>query len=428
MIDAYMLLLDECSPLFEASRYNQKPTKNVSAKLDSPLDEYMQLNVYKMHSLSACRNLPLFGTPSFFIIAVQTPGSGISILLAVGTPSTGSGNLYCQWELSPDSGNALCILFLAITDFSVIVINYGCRNVSLNIILKFQESVAIGGETFIIQMSTTTSDTNFLNGFYGSWRWGCLKLFENSGHGGSHINSLLVDCMNCHWQQNSKNLGRPGLRHCRKYQVGAIRFFIIAVQTPGSGISILLAVGTPSTDSGNLYCHQCNRSSRLRTIFTTCGHNAHVEDIVVSETAIARIFLYPGLCNLPGSGFTFLLAVASFFTGSEKKLKDGGEGTWFHLSHRFITTCSYPNIKYKDIIFQDFRYSDTVIHTVKTNIVKLVVEIESFGMSSDKFNKEIRSSDRLQPKKADLNCVQALNELHLHEIHVVPSKHEADQY
>nr|GEZ44384.1 hypothetical protein [Tanacetum cinerariifolium] len=47
----------------------------------------------------------------FFIIAVQTLGSGISIPLAVGTPSTGSGNLYCQWELSPSSGNALCILF-----------------------------------------------------------------------------------------------------------------------------------------------------------------------------------------------------------------------------------------------------------------------------------------------------------------------------
>nr|GEW39307.1 reverse transcriptase domain-containing protein [Tanacetum cinerariifolium] len=31
-------------------------------------------------------------------------------------------------------------------------------------------------------------------------------------------------------------------------------FFIIAVQTPSSGISILLAVGTPSTGSGNLYC------------------------------------------------------------------------------------------------------------------------------------------------------------------------------
>nr|GEV79654.1 retrovirus-related Pol polyprotein from transposon TNT 1-94 [Tanacetum cinerariifolium] len=47
----------------------------------------------------------------FFIIAVQTLGSGISILLAVGTPSTGSGKLYCQWELSSSSGNALCILF-----------------------------------------------------------------------------------------------------------------------------------------------------------------------------------------------------------------------------------------------------------------------------------------------------------------------------
>nr|GFD20157.1 hypothetical protein [Tanacetum cinerariifolium] len=45
----------------------------------------------------------------FFIIAVQTPGSGISILLAVGTPSTGSGNLYCQWELSPGSGNAFTL-------------------------------------------------------------------------------------------------------------------------------------------------------------------------------------------------------------------------------------------------------------------------------------------------------------------------------
>nr|GFA13187.1 reverse transcriptase domain-containing protein [Tanacetum cinerariifolium] len=45
------------------------------------------------------------------IIAVQTPGSGISILLAVGTPFTGSRKLYCQWELSPGSENALCILF-----------------------------------------------------------------------------------------------------------------------------------------------------------------------------------------------------------------------------------------------------------------------------------------------------------------------------
>ncbi|GJW07716.1 hypothetical protein Tco_1570139 [Tanacetum coccineum] len=60
-------------------------------------------------------------------------------------------------------------------------------------------------------------------------------------------------------------------------------------------------------------------------------------------------------------------------------------------------------------------------------IVKLMVEIESFGMSSDELDKETRSSDGLQPKQADLSCVHALNELHLHEIHVVPSKHEGDQ-
>ncbi|GKD44176.1 hypothetical protein Tco_1268821, partial [Tanacetum coccineum] len=60
--------------------------------------------------------------------------------------------------------------------------------------------------------------------------------------------------------------------------------------------------------------------------------------------------------------------------------------------------------------------TDKVIHTVKTDIVKLVVEIESFGMSSDEFDKEAGSSNGLQ-----------LNELHLHETRVVPSKHEADQ-
>ncbi|GKD12173.1 hypothetical protein Tco_1196580, partial [Tanacetum coccineum] len=52
--------------------------------------------------------------------------------------------------------------------------------------------------------------------------------------------------------------------------------------------------------------------------------------------------------------------------------------------------------------------TDKVIHTVETDIVKLVVEIESFGMSSDEFNKETRSSDGLQPKQADLSrsCIK----------------------
>ncbi|GJY80230.1 hypothetical protein Tco_0492981 [Tanacetum coccineum] len=71
--------------------------------------------------------------------------------------------------------------------------------------------------------------------------------------------------------------------------------------------------------------------------------------------------------------------------------------------------------------------TDKMIHTVETDMVKLMVEIECFGKSFDEFDKETRSSDGLQPKQADLSSVHALNEPHLHEIHVVPSNHEADQ-
>ncbi|GJW42884.1 hypothetical protein Tco_0071683 [Tanacetum coccineum] len=46
--------------------------------------------------------------------------------------------------------------------------------------------------------------------------------------------------------------------------------------------------------------------------------------------------------------------------------------------------------------------TDMVIHTVETDMVKLVVEIEFFGMSFDEFDKETRSSDGLQPKQADM--------------------------
>nr|GEX87913.1 hypothetical protein [Tanacetum cinerariifolium] len=39
--------------------------------------------------------------------------------------------------------------------------------------------------------------------------------------------------------------------------------------------------------------------------------------------------------------------------------------------------------------------TNKVIHTMENVIVKLVVEIESFGMSSDEFDKETESSDGL---------------------------------
>ncbi|GJW95568.1 hypothetical protein Tco_0946199 [Tanacetum coccineum] len=69
-----------------------------------------------------------------------------------------------------------------------------------------------------------------------------------------------------------------------------------------------------------------------------------------------------------------------------------------------------------------------MLNIVETDIVKLVDEIERFSKSSDENDKETVSSDELQRKQADLSCVHALNELHLDEIRIVPSKYEADQY
>nr|GFA85538.1 hypothetical protein [Tanacetum cinerariifolium] len=69
---------------------------------------------------------------------------------------------------------------------------------------------------------------------------------------------------------------------------------------------------------------------------------------------------------------------------------------------------------------------DKLIHTVKTDIVKLMIEIKNFGISLDEFDKETESSDGLQPKQVDLSCVHTLNELHLHEIRVVLMFNQGD--
>ncbi|GKD20639.1 hypothetical protein Tco_1222342 [Tanacetum coccineum] len=52
--------------------------------------------------------------------------------------------------------------------------------------------------------------------------------------------------------------------------------------------------------------------------------------------------------------------------------------------------------------------TDKVIHTVETDMVKLVVEIECFGKSFDVFDKETESSNGLLPKQADLlrSCIK----------------------
>ncbi|GJX56812.1 KAT8 regulatory NSL complex subunit 3-like protein [Tanacetum coccineum] len=56
---------------------------------------------------------------------------------------------------------------------------------------------------------------------------------------------------------------------------------------------------------------------------------------------------------------------------------------------------------------------DKVNHTVVTEMMKLVVKIECFGISFDDFDKETGLSVGLQLKQADQNYVHALNELHL---------------
>nr|GEW07932.1 DNA helicase [Tanacetum cinerariifolium] len=63
---------------------------------------------------------------------------------------------------------------------------------------------------------------------------------------------------------------------------------------------------------------------------------------------------------------------------------------------------------------------DMVIHTTKTEMMKLVVEIERVSMNADEFDKEIGLSDGLQPEQVDLNCVHAINEPHVYEIHAIP--------
>nr|GFC31146.1 hypothetical protein [Tanacetum cinerariifolium] len=64
--------------------------------------------------------------------------------------------------------------------------------------------------------------------------------------------------------------------------------------------------------------------------------------------------------------------------------------------------------------------TDMVNHTEKTEMMRIVVEIEYVGKIADVFDKATGSFDDLQPEQVDLNYVHALNEPHLHEIRVVP--------
>ncbi|GJY59721.1 riboflavin biosynthesis protein PYRR, chloroplastic [Tanacetum coccineum] len=67
-----------------------------------------------------------------------------------------------------------------------------------------------------------------------------------------------------------------------------------------------------------------------------------------------------------------------------------------------------------------------VIHTVKIDKVRQIVDVESFGKSADEIDKETVSFGEMQLKQVDRSCVYASIELHLHVIHVVPIANSCD--
>ncbi|GKF92302.1 hypothetical protein Tco_0279021 [Tanacetum coccineum] len=62
--------------------------------------------------------------------------------------------------------------------------------------------------------------------------------------------------------------------------------------------------------------------------------------------------------------------------------------------------------------------TDEVIHTMETDMVKLLVEIECFGMSFDEFDKETRSSDRRKGIQK-LGIHLKLFQFHIVDVHVI---------
>ncbi|GKA67586.1 hypothetical protein Tco_0767503 [Tanacetum coccineum] len=69
-----------------------------------------------------------------------------------------------------------------------------------------------------------------------------------------------------------------------------------------------------------------------------------------------------------------------------------------------------------------------VIHTVKIDNVKQIVDVESSGKSADEIDKETVSFVEMQLKQEDRSYFRASIELYLHVVHVVPSEYESNQH
>ncbi|GKC51974.1 hypothetical protein Tco_1074719 [Tanacetum coccineum] len=72
--------------------------------------------------------------------------------------------------------------------------------------------------------------------------------------------------------------------------------------------------------------------------------------------------------------------------------------------------------------------TDKVIHTVETDKVKQIVDVESSSKSADEIDKEIVSVGEMQLKQEDRSYVHASIKLYLHVVHVVLSENESDQH
>nr|GEX76376.1 hypothetical protein [Tanacetum cinerariifolium] len=71
--------------------------------------------------------------------------------------------------------------------------------------------------------------------------------------------------------------------------------------------------------------------------------------------------------------------------------------------------------------------NDTMFHTEKTGMLILMVEIDVGSMTADVADKVTCSFDDVQLEQVDRKYIHALNEFHLHDIRVVPNRHEVDQ-
>nr|GEY75858.1 hypothetical protein [Tanacetum cinerariifolium] len=70
---------------------------------------------------------------------------------------------------------------------------------------------------------------------------------------------------------------------------------------------------------------------------------------------------------------------------------------------------------------------DIVLHIEKSGMLMLVVEVDVGGMAVDVVDKLNCSSNDVQPRQVDLRSAHALIELHWHDTHVDPDRHEVNQ-